>query len=58
LFVLLWTHTAAALGLMLLFLHYLRRIFQRVRDGAPFDAANAVRLRWLGMLLHTQCFAI
>ena len=51
LFALLWTHAAAAVGLTVLFLHHLRRIFQRVRDGIPFDAANAMRLRRLGMVL-------
>lgn len=51
LFGLLWAHTGAAGGLMMLFLHHLRRIFQRVRDGTPFDAANAMRLRRLGMVL-------
>jgi hypothetical protein len=48
---LLWTYTAAALALTLAFLQNLRRIFQRVRDGAAFDAKNAVRLRTLGVLL-------
>ena len=47
----LWTHVAIVLTLMLLSLHHLRRIFQRVRDGAPFDADNALRMRWLGLLL-------
>lgn len=47
----LWTHAAAAFALTLLSLHQLRRIFQRVRDGAPFDAHNALRMRWLGLLL-------
>ena len=41
----LWTHVAIVLTLMLLSLHHLRRIFQRVRDGAPFDADNALRMR-------------
>jgi hypothetical protein len=50
LFAVLWTYTAAAIGLTLMFLHNLRRIFQRVRAGAPFDATNALRLRWLGLL--------
>lgn len=50
-FAVLWTDIAAGFALMLLFLHHLRRIFQSVRGGAPFDAANAVRLRWLGLLL-------
>jgi hypothetical protein len=47
----LWTHLAAAFLLMLLVVHHLRRLFQRVRDGAPFDARNAQRLRWAGMSL-------
>jgi hypothetical protein len=47
----LWLHAAAAFALMLLGLYHLRRLFQRVRDGAPFDAENAQRLRWLGMAL-------
>lgn len=47
----LWTHAAAAFALVLLALHQLRRIFQRVRDGAPFDEQNALRMRWLGLLL-------
>jgi len=50
LFLLLWTYFALMGALMLLFLHNLRRIFQRVRDGTPFDAANARRLRWLGVI--------
>ncbi len=49
LFAVLWTYTATAIALALLFLHHLRRLFQRVRGGAPFDAANALRLRWLGL---------
>jgi Protein of unknown function (DUF2975) len=48
---LLWSYTAVAGALMLLFLHNLRRIFQRVRDGMAFDAQNVARLRKLGMLL-------
>ena len=51
LFGVLWTHTAVAFALMVALLHHLRRIFQRVRDGAPFDVQNAVRLRWVGLLL-------
>jgi hypothetical protein len=47
----LWTHVAIVLALTLASLHHLRRIFRRVRDGAPFDADNALRLRWLGLLL-------
>ena len=47
----LWAHSAVGFGLVVLSLHHLRRIFQRVRDGAPFDADNAVRVRWLGLLL-------
>lgn len=48
---LLWTYTAMAFALMLIFLHNLRRIFERVRDGAAFDAQNAVRLRTLSLML-------
>jgi len=51
LFALLWTHLAVASALTLLFLHQLRGIFRRVRDGDPFDAGNALRLRRLGLLL-------
>jgi hypothetical protein len=47
----LWTYAAVALGLGVLSLHQLRRIFQRVRDGAPFDADNATRMRRLGALV-------
>ena len=47
----LWTYTAVAFALILTFLQNLRRIFQRVRDGAAFDAQNAVRLRTLSLLL-------
>jgi hypothetical protein len=50
LFAVLWTYTAAAIALTVLFLNHLRRIFQRVRSGAPFDTANALRLRWLGLI--------
>lgn len=50
LFAALWTYMAAGVALTLLFLHHLRRTFQRVRSGAPFDGTNAVRLRWLGIL--------
>jgi hypothetical protein len=48
---LLWAYLAAALGLGLMFLQNLRRIFQRVRDGAAFDVQNASRIRTLGVLL-------
>jgi hypothetical protein len=51
LFAVLWAYVAAAVALTLMFVHHLRRIFQRVRGGAPFDATNALRLRWLGLLL-------
>lgn len=47
----LWAYAAAAAALMLLILQNLRRIFQRVRDGAAFDAQNAFRLRTLSVLL-------
>jgi hypothetical protein len=39
------------LGMTMYFLYHLRRIFQRVRDGAPFDAENAWRLRRMGLIL-------
>ena len=54
-----WICAALLFVLTLFAMHHLRRIFQRVRDGAPFDAQNALRLRWLGLqllglaLLHT-----
>ena len=38
-------------ALVLLFLHHLRALFRRVREGTPFDAANAARMRWLGVSL-------
>ncbi|MEX2608433.1 MAG: DUF2975 domain-containing protein [Gemmatimonadota bacterium] len=50
LFVLLWAYITLLGALMLLFLHNLRRLFQRVRDGTPFDTANARRLRRLGVI--------
>ena len=46
-----WLMVATGASLILLSLYHLRRIFQRVREGAPFDAHNALRLRWLGLLL-------
>ena len=51
LFMLLWLHVAVYFGLVLLSVFQLRRIFQSVRQGAPFDVGNAVRLRSLGTLL-------
>ena len=50
LFGLLWTYIAIAFALLLLFLHNLRRVLRRARDGAPFDPDNAGRLRLLGLL--------
>jgi hypothetical protein len=47
----LWTHAAVSFALMLVLLNNLRRIFQRVRDGAAFDAHNALRLRTLSVVL-------
>ncbi len=46
-----WVTLAISAAFLLLFLHQLRRLFQRVRQGAPFDPDNAARLRWLGILL-------
>jgi hypothetical protein len=48
---LVWLQLFVGSALVLSVLYHLRRIFQRVRDGAPFDADNALRLRWLGILL-------
>lgn len=42
---------ASICALLLGGLHHLRRLFQRARDGAPFDPANAGRLRAVGLLL-------
>lgn len=46
-------YVTALLGLSIvqLFLHHLRQLFRRVGGGAPFDAGNATRVRWLGALL-------
>ncbi len=41
----------AIVALLLVFLHSLRTLFRRVRDGAPFDAANATQMRWVGVWL-------
>ena len=46
-----WANLAVLMGLLALTLYHLRRIFQRVRDGAPFDAQNAVRMRTVGLLM-------
>src|SRR5688572_24300071 len=48
---LVWIQLVVGSVLMLFGLYHLRRIFQRVRDGVPFDAHNARRLRWVGLLL-------
>ena len=50
-FLLFWMRTAILFVPGLLAFHQLRRIFQRAREGAPFDARNAVRLRSLGLIL-------
>lgn len=46
-----WVGTAGILTLVVMFLHHLRRMLRRLRDGEPFDIENAVHLRWLGWLL-------
>jgi hypothetical protein len=46
-----WAGNALAVGLILLFLHHLRRLFRRVRAGSPFEPENARHLLWMGMLL-------
>jgi Protein of unknown function (DUF2975) len=47
----LWLYVALQAGPLLLTLYHLRRMCQSVRDGAPFDPDNAVRLRSVGLLL-------
>lgn len=46
-----WLGAALTLPLVVMFLHHLRRMLKRLRDGAPFDIENATHLRWLGWLL-------
>lgn len=46
-----YSGVAVAMMLALLFLHTLRALFRRLREGAPFDANNAARMRWVGMWL-------
>lgn len=50
LFAVFWTYLATVGALALTFLHQLRHIFQQVRSGSPFAAANAPRLRRLGLV--------
>jgi hypothetical protein len=47
-FAVLWAHAAVAGALILAFLHQLRRIFQRARDGSPFQESGVTRC----LLLH------
>ena len=47
----LWLHACLGFGLLLAFVHQLRRILRRARDGAPFDPDNARRMKQLGLLL-------
>ena len=42
---------ATLFAMVLLFLQNLRALFRRVREGAPFDADNAARMRRLGVWL-------
>lgn len=42
---------ALTMVLVLLFFHDMRVLFRRVREGAPFDAANATLMRRLGVWL-------
>jgi hypothetical protein len=46
-----WTYVAAQFALMLMAMYNVRRILQRVRDGAPFDRHNAQRLRSVGLMI-------
>jgi hypothetical protein len=50
-FAIAWLVLAILIGLAVLTLYHLRRIFQRVREGAPFDAQNALRMRTVGWLM-------
>jgi hypothetical protein len=49
--VLTWIALAVGCGLSLLIFYHARALVRRARDGAPFDAGNAVILRRLGQLL-------
>jgi hypothetical protein len=49
----LWAQAVVGLGLLLLIFHHLRRIFQRVRSGMPFDVQNAIWMRRIGLLFLT-----
>ena len=51
LFAVVWAYLALTFALMVLFLHHLRAVLRRTRDGAPFHPDNAGRLRLLGLLL-------
>lgn len=46
-----WTYVAAQFTLILMVMYNVRRILQRVRDGAPFDRYNARRLRSVGLMI-------
>lgn len=48
---LIMVYAASMCALLLAGLHHLRRLFQRAREGAPFDPRNATRLRAIGILL-------
>ena len=45
-----WLWQMATTVLAVFLVHHLRRVFVRVREGAPFDAQNAWRLRTVGIL--------
>jgi hypothetical protein len=49
----LWAQALVGLCLLLLIVHHLRRIIQRVRDGMPFDVQNAIWMRRIGLLFLT-----
>ena len=51
LFGLLWSHTATMAVLSGLFLHHLRRLLRRARDGDVFNPGNVFDVRRLGVLL-------
>ena len=47
------TYVVGALGygMLLMFLYQVRGLFRKARDGDPFDARNATRLRWMAALI-------
>jgi hypothetical protein len=44
-------HAFVAMAFVMFAIHNVRRIFQRIRDGSPFDSENAERMRAAGLSL-------